>query len=218
MPSLLKTIMGSVGKSGFLALRAACARAAASSAHPQTSSVFIAMYHDPACIHLQHLLSKLMMYANLPCTLERYNSERAKHIRLPMMTLTLKSSSSSLAGPLKFIVQLRTKESLSNDDRAFIVNECADIHPQNKSIADQLLSAMSFPVIIDYSNRLLANDDASFDRIMQNYLTCGIQHTRAGPVRPPSTYQRTIEKVSLASFPSNSSLVHPHVAEFADLF
>ncbi|CAK9442372.1 uncharacterized protein LODBEIA_P61150 [Lodderomyces beijingensis] len=33
----------------------------------------------------------------------------------------------------------------------------------------------SLPLIIDYQNKLLANDDASFDRIMANYLSCGIQ-------------------------------------------
>ena len=31
------------------------------------------------------------------------------------------------------------------------------------------------PLIIDYRHKLLANDDVSFNRIMANYLSCGIQ-------------------------------------------
>lgn len=36
-------------------------------------------------------------------------------------------------------------------------------------------STRLMPLIIDYKHKLLANDDVSFNRIMANYLSCGIQ-------------------------------------------
>lgn len=210
---MFKSIVGGLGRSGVLAFRAARSRAEfAKSLASAQPTVSIAMYHDPQSLQLQQLLSKLMLYAELPRTLECYNKGLARSQPVPMMTLTL-NPSASVFGPLKFTVHLRTREELSETDRAFILDECADIHPQNKAIADQSLSATEYPIIIDYSNRLLANDDASFDRIMQNYLTCGIQNARAGPVRLAS---RTSQSNMNSLDPS--TLVHPHVAEFADLF
>ncbi|ODV78343.1 uncharacterized protein CANTADRAFT_41131 [Suhomyces tanzawaensis NRRL Y-17324] len=139
------------------------------------------------------------------------------------------SSTNQLADPAKFSFNLKTNQLLTFADYEFIVNECADIHPHNTHVVRRLLntpkhaplcvsdfhklSHTEFPVIIDYDHKLVANDEASFDRIMQHYLLCGIQHlTNLTAVN--SARSRPLSQAHI----HQHSLVHPHVAEFADLF
>ncbi|KAL6450534.1 hypothetical protein SBY92_004741 [Candida maltosa Xu316] len=135
-------------------------------------------------------------------------------------------------------LNVETNSKLSKDDYDFIINECLSIHPDNKSIMLQLFNSnlnfdklkllKSFdlhdsiydynnlskntnensPLIIDYNHNLIANDEKSIDRILVHYLTCGIQSTTN--TTPP----HFIADKKKTQF----DLVHPHVAEFADLF
>lgn len=136
----------------------------------------------------------------------------------------------------KFAMDVKTNEPLSFHDYKFIINECLDMHPKNKSILRDLLKTNDphlgefgklangpieqYPIIIDYNNKLLANDETSFDRIMQNYLLCGIQHATNGNIRStlPGNYVTTATHPLGTKHTANANLVHPHVAEFADLF
>lgn len=133
-----------------------------------------------------------------------------------------------------------TNQQLSKSDYNFIIDECLSMHPDNKSIMleifhpnkqflgkSNLLRDFSLhdliydynnlskdknqlPLIIDFNNKLIANDDATIDRILVNYLTCGIQNTTN--TKPPSSSSSSSAKTKY------NDLVHPHVAEFADLF
>lgn len=94
------------------------------------------------------------------------------------------------------------------------------------------------PFVVDWSNQLVAVDDEGLDRIMHNYYSCGMQkssmtHENTGldvidtvvlgsnsaPLmeKPPTTTKRTgfSRRTQAAAM---MYTVHPHVAEFADLF
>lgn len=155
----------------------------------------------------------------------------------------------------KITFNLKTNEQLSESDYKFIIDECLYIHPDNKSILLQIFhnkyhmdkkklikdftlhdsifeynnlinNNKSYPLIIDYNHCLIANDDASFDRIMMNYLTCGIQNTTSSNSTTASHGFTTNGSSSSSGNGGNNStgtvkyndLVHPHMAEFADLF
>ena len=210
----------------------------------KTSSILpasrITIYHNPSCNQAAQLLQKLNNYAALPCTANKYSGNTIGALLLS-----------------KFNIDVKSSQHLSFEDYQFIVDECLDIHPDNKIIASKLfkegqvdkylhLSAQDFvklckdamsksTVIIDYSNRLIANDEATFDRIMANYLSCGIQHSSNGNIRnishthhivAPKTEQ-PLQHASAAAaaaaataseFYKYTNMVHPNVAEFADLF
>lgn len=83
------------------------------------------------------------------------------------------------------------------------------------------------PFVVDWDNQLVAVDDDGLDRIMHNYYLCGMQkssmihdHTQLDHV------ESVAETVSVpkGDFAARSQaaammyVVHPHVAEFADLF
>ncbi|RCK65417.1 hypothetical protein Cantr_01050 [Candida viswanathii] len=144
-------------------------------------------------------------------------------------------------------INVHNNEHLSQNDYNFIIDECLSIHPDNKSIMLQifhphkkqlcktkLLKDFSLhdliydyknlahdgghhlPLIIDFNNKLIANDDATIDRILVNYLTCGIQNTTN--TRPPSKLDGKKKSPSMVTSGQYNDLVHPHAAEFADLF
>lgn len=230
----------------------AVSKTSASTVAPSTR---ITIYHNPTSRLSTQLLNKLNNYASLPCTADKFGGSA---------TLTT-----------KFNINVK-EEQLSFDDYQFIVDECLDMHPDNRRIASLLfkngeftkycnLSLQDFnkickinltksSLVIDYANKLVANDEATFDRIMANYLSCGIQQSSNGNIRNISEDHIIIKrtetikpevkeiKVETAStdyvavaaaataaasaaatastneFYKYSSLVHPNVAEFADLF
>lgn len=83
------------------------------------------------------------------------------------------------------------------------------------------------PFIIDWENRLLAYNDEGLDRIMQNYYSCGTQKSRMEHLHVGCDYaevdaaQVRAEKSNNAKHAQSAAMlymVHPHMAEFADLF
>ncbi|CUM65058.1 uncharacterized protein PRCAT00002680001 [Priceomyces carsonii] len=173
----------------------------------------ITIYHQTNSHASAQLLSKLHAYSMLPSTLNKYDQY------LDVQTQ-----------PFKFQVNIKINKGLSYQDYLFIMNECLDIHPDNKQILQRLMKlnksydmnvlsresfekllqgiTLSEPLVIDYKNNLIANDEKTFDRIMANYLSCGIQHSyNVNNLNPTG---RTTS--------SQMHEVHPHVAEFADLF
>lgn len=89
------------------------------------------------------------------------------------------------------------------------------------------------PLVIDWANDLIAIDDEGLDRIMANYLTCGIQTSKdvhvehaAGDalvpetqwVQPTRDYTHTHTHAYNKKNKYDQHIIHPHVAEFADLF
>ncbi|KAK6460873.1 hypothetical protein DFJ63DRAFT_314675 [Scheffersomyces coipomensis] len=203
-----------------------------------TQKPLITIYHNSNSLLSSNLFSKLNHYSDLPN---------------------------------KFSIDLKLNQSLSNQDYDFIKDECVDIHPDNRSILMQIMNIKhdqkqnmvqnfhqlpespnfnnnnnkNISLIIDYKNKLIANDEASFDRIMVNYLSCGIQNfQRTKPVSNYSSFMNnngnnnkndknqnnsymtaqsnnstTSSTTSSSTLPSiHQNLVHPHIAEFADLF
>lgn len=87
------------------------------------------------------------------------------------------------------------------------------------------------PFVVDWANRLVAVDDDGMDRIMQNYYSCGIQSSRMqhealgsdrlredAPVLRPVACNSNSFALKRTRAASVMCAVHPHVAEFADLF
>lgn len=227
---------------------------AATATRPSTS---IAIYHNTNSLLSNSLLSKLSNYSELPCTLHKYKDAKSDKI-LYNTTLT--------ANKHKFNIDLKLNQTLSKKDFKFIIDECVDIHPDNRSILIQLLmndassnaavnkskliknfnihdekvvsydtvknNTIKFPIIIDYNNKLIANDETSFDRIMSNYSACGIQNfLQSKPVKnlvdeinSNGSGNHLLFKQAQAQSQQqllpimNQNLIHPHIAEFADLF
>lgn len=175
----------------------------------------ITFYHNSRLPLSNHFLHKLGQFTNI-------ESRAINHV----------SSNNS-----RFDLSLESGQ-LSFNDFKFIINECLDIHPNNKSILRDLLHndakfcileyqkiatpSSQFPIIIDYENKLIANDEKSFDRILANYLSCGIQHLTNGNVRSTLESNYKTKPVGEGNVRDgkviSGDLVHPHVAEFADLF
>lgn len=83
------------------------------------------------------------------------------------------------------------------------------------------------PFIIDWENRLLAFNDEGLDRIMQNYYSCGTQKSKKEHLHVGCDFaavdaaQIPTEKKANVNHAHSASMlymVHPHMAEFADLF
>lgn len=93
------------------------------------------------------------------------------------------------------------------------------------------------PFVVDWNNQLVAIDDEGLDRIMHNYYSCGMQkssmiHDNAGhdviDTAAPGGSAPSMESLPSSFKGSGVSrrtqaaammyAVHPHVAEFADLF
>lgn len=74
------------------------------------------------------------------------------------------------------------------------------------------------PLVVDWSNRLMSLDDANLDRVLSNYMSCGIQQVDKGqPFTAGDNYQSQ-QLRSTGGSAAGIDTVHPHVAEFADLF
>lgn len=159
----------------------------------------ITVYHNTNSLLSHNLLSRLSSYSLLPCTKHKQDD-----LSIPSLTT-------------KFDIDVKFNQSLSMNDSKFINDQCIDIHPNNNSILNQLKDKnQHFPLIIDYNNKLVANDEESFNRIMMNYLSCGIQH--ADKAELPYRLQYNSNNKNKVDEIPQPDLVHPHVAEFADLF
>ena len=74
------------------------------------------------------------------------------------------------------------------------------------------------PLVVDWSNRLMSLDDANLDRVLSNYMSCGIQQVDKGqPFNAGNTFHSQRLR-STGGSAAGINTVHPHVAEFADLF
>ncbi|CAN3372399.1 hypothetical protein DIURU_002461 [Diutina rugosa] len=88
----------------------------------------------------------------------------------------------------KYQIDLQKKQTISEDDFKFLM-DVVDVHPDNKNIIYNLFEkhpsqdltiedfkSIQAPLIIDYKNKLVAADCVSFDRVLSNYATCGMQN------------------------------------------
>lgn len=94
------------------------------------------------------------------------------------------------------------------------------------------------PFVVDWANKLVAVDDDGLDRIMHHYFSCGTQNsvkvhrpTETDFIHaPPASGSGTLRPFTAPAFARSKAnaikeqsasmmcAVHPHVAEFADLF
>ncbi|KAG7194963.1 uncharacterized protein KQ657_004074 [Scheffersomyces spartinae] len=145
----------------------------------------------------------------------------------------------------KFGLNVVTNSRLSYEDYRYIFDECINVHPGNKLILAKILphgpcsrsydlepaldrqffdeqNVIRGPLVIDYHNSLIANDDESLDRIMQHYLSCGMQRLPTAQAAPASLgdhqWAAALQESLRDLKTSGSKPVHPHVAEYADLF
>lgn len=89
------------------------------------------------------------------------------------------------------------------------------------------LEADMKPFVIDWENRLLAYNDEGLDRIMQNYYSCGTQKSKMEHLPVGCDFAEVDEADISRAKPNNKThvqsaamlyMVHPHIAEYADLF
>ncbi|CAI5760467.1 unnamed protein product [Candida verbasci] len=125
----------------------------------------------------------------------------------------------------------KANQSITESDFNFIINETLMIHPDNKSIILQLIHEnnnkikllKSFDLhdtihnyqnfknlipnllIIDYGNKLIANDQVSIDRIVSNYTSCGLQNLSNNA--SAGNINKDIKNV-----------LHPNIAEYCELY
>ncbi|RLV92917.1 hypothetical protein JA1_002841 [Spathaspora sp. JA1] len=224
-----------------------------------TPATSITIYHNTNSLLSHNLLSKLSSYSVLPCTVHRFKDSHQTITSYTTEKPLPSSADYSQSPIAKFEVDVKFNQGLCKDDYDFIMNECVDIHPDNQSIMLQMLygintdkrkliksfdlhdelynnfdrvsqlSRDNFPLIIDYNNKLIANDEASFDRIMVNYLSCGIQNASKVNLGSSTSGSRgnnntlfSMATGGASTIPAgelyHQNLIHPHVAEFADLF
>ncbi|KAK7677097.1 hypothetical protein QCA50_019910 [Cerrena zonata] len=137
----------------------------------------------------------------------------------------------------KFHVEYKINQVPSFDDYRFLHLQCLQMHPNNGTIFQKIYGALhanlhelemleegdyaskvegvefATPLIIDYSNSLLAMNDEDLDRIMANYTTCGIQNLKdVHDDSKPNYYDHDLTNKY------GQRVVHPHIAEYADLF
>lgn len=86
------------------------------------------------------------------------------------------------------------------------------------------------PFVVDWANKLVAVDDDGLDTIMRNYYSCGMQksskvHLPQGndfivshPKPAPVAAQPKPAPAASTSTYNSIRCVHPHIAEFADLY
>lgn len=81
------------------------------------------------------------------------------------------------------------------------------------------------PFVVDWANKLVAVDDKGLDTIMQNYYSCGIQNSTrqhladgSDSITPAGSGKAPGSGTGASSSHSLRFMVHPHVAEFADLY
>lgn len=76
------------------------------------------------------------------------------------------------------------------------------------------------PFVVDWANQLVAVDDEGLDRIMHHYYTSGME--KGSPGGPICEEKLANMQKTGYSAPAQAAAmlcaVHPHVAEFADLF
>lgn len=200
---------------------------------PKTVPV-LTVYHNTQSKSSTHLVNKLRAYANLPSTAERYSETSPKLLgQLP-----------------KFVINLKENQLPTFEDYAFVHENCLGIHPGNlmsfqrlfpritgssrfagdleflsESEYSQLVSSnrsrfFKPPLIIDHANSLIAHDDAGLDRIMANYLSCGIQDSHKNlHLEDDSSFQHIPHtSANTSQEVHRTHHINPHVAEFADLY
>ena len=147
--------------------------------------------------------------------------------------------------PLLFELQNITLCNLTaakhNKQKRFINDLLVLLQDEYNDLAAQK-SFFKAPLIIDWSNNLIAGDDKGLDRIMANYLACGIQDSHKNVLDEDSlVVAEAMEKETPPNDGNNhtdnnaghaiqgsprrtnsrynrNDIIHPHVAEFADLF
>lgn len=174
----------------------------------------LTIYHNSNLPLSNHLLKKLNYYENLnkfaievkPNQLPSYPSYKFMHSTLhthPLNCNYFETIFPQLFNHNSTFNNLKVKQ--DQKSKLFI----NDYQLMDEDYYKQLVKQgnLSSPVIIDWSNQLIAINDESLDRILANYLTCGIQNSKS--VHDDGLYLRN---------KYGHHIIHPHIAEYADLF
>ncbi|KAI3404600.2 hypothetical protein KGF56_002595 [Candida oxycetoniae] len=144
--------------------------------------ILITMYHNKNSTTSQSLLNKLNSYTNPVTTNVKFQIDLKTNQQLSvedydfimehldihpenksiMLRLLLQSDQPG-ATRKQLLQQFELHEQLQDYNNLIKVSSTNNKQPQ-------------LPLIIDYRNKLIANDASSFNRIMANYLRCGIQN------------------------------------------
>lgn len=182
----------------------------------------LTMYHNPRLPLSNHLLKKLNYYENLnkfvievkPNQLPSYSSYKFMHSSLN----THPSNCNSFEA---IFPQLFHHDSTFNDLTAkrdqklkLFVN---DYELVNEDRYNHMVKQTNVgnPVIIDWSHDLIAINDESLDRILAHYLTCGIQNSKSVH---DEGFLRSANDDGFLRNKYGHHIIHPHIAEYADLF
>lgn len=205
----------------------------------------VTVFHNHNSLKSHQMLSKLNRLAELPCTYDRYtgteplpSSNEVGKFAVHLKENCLPSYQEYLAMhdfldihpenglafekiyPIFFQNETLCKKSASLTNKkqkyladllVFTAEEYENITKEFKrELKSDSPSVFNAPLIVDWENSLIAVDEKGLDRIMANYLSCGTQQTQDFNHR--SFAQRGTTNAN------SHTHVHPHVAEFADLF
>lgn len=202
----------------------------------------VTIFHNPSSATSNHLLSKLNKFSQLPCTSNRYlgPTARATTRELGKFSVDLHEDKmptyeeyleihdllsvhpdNAIAFekifPLMYDHQSSTickKSAFTTKKKQKYLGDLQVFNQQDYKTVEAAFAAekldlmFNAPLIIDWENSLLAVDDAGLDRIMANYLSCGTQ----------DSHKSNLDNYRPITKSYKQEQVHPHVAEFADLF
>lgn len=205
----------------------------------------ITLYRDENCKLSEHFLSRLSKFGQMPkrqvidkdtealsgdtrlkfeiemqTQLPCYNTYKFLHQEcIPVHPQNLKSF--ERAFPFLFekkdITSLNSRLSSMRGMKKFI----GDVQLLEREEYDLLAKHPEFfkgPLIVDWTNNLVATDDEGLDKIITNYVACGMQDFHKDKI-DISNLDKEEEKIHFRESMKRAGHVpHPHVAEFADLF
>ncbi|WLF81533.1 hypothetical protein PVL30_005331 [Lodderomyces elongisporus] len=214
--------------------------------------VSITIYHNPNSLTSHNLLNKLVTYSKsetastTSTTSTTRNFDAATLTSIPRLRPSVKFNVNVIANqPIAkdhfdyimsnldyhpdnhaIMLQLLGNNGLTNSQllKKFDLHHNLNFENVVKSMkSHQSANGSSIgPLIIDHKHHLLANDFKSFDRMMANYLSCGMQNVdyRSANVNTNviANGERDRQQQQHEQRQNRDGVVHPHSAEFADLF
>lgn len=204
-----------------------------------TPSIKISFFHNPKLATSGNLLGKLQRFSELPATTKLAGVAGVaggnkkflvdvEDSKLPSYSQYLEiydflsmhpenALSFEKAFPMMFDSKSHTlckRTATSFNKRKIVLGDLEMFNAEEYEIIERAFynqdnASFNAPLVVDWENSLIATDDKGLDRIMANYLSCGTQDTqKAGGYHIYKSNKDLIKQ----------DPVHPHVAEFADLF
>lgn len=192
----------------------------------------LTVYHNTLSTTSTHLVNKLCAYAALPSTAQRYAETPRLAGGVPKFVVQVKENQLPSFEDYEFVHEKCLgihPGNMATFRRLFprlagSLRYAGDLQMMSATEYDAVLLAnrsrfFKPPLVIDHTNCLVAHDDQGLDRIMANYLSCGTQDSHKNIAgEDDSKFQHMPHVSANASQEMRTHHIHPHIAEFADLY